>query len=277
MKLALQIAVSYLGTEGQLDGTACDIVKMNAVLTEHLGYAPENITVLAEAEAYNPLTTGTMQPVNGPPTTDRIMTELIRLSKIANEDPTVVEVFIQYSGHGTYVRDTSASQDEDDGRDECLVPLDYETRGFIPDDKINAVLSLFPKRVTVIGLVDACHSGTMFDLPYRYITGDKFVIESKTSRVKCKCIMFSGCKDSQVSMDAYNLNNANEFSGAMSTSFMAGLKIYNYTIGVWQMMRHMWMFLKKRTFKQKPQVTTNVRLDRGTLLVNCGKTSPFIE
>ena len=248
---------------------------MNAVLTKHLGFDPANIVVLAEEDAYEPLMTKTLQPVNGPPTAERILTELIRLAEIANGDPTVTEVFIQYSGHGTYVLDTS--QDEDDGHDECLVPLDYQEKGCISDDQINSVLSLFPKRVTVIGLMDCCHSGTVWDLPKRYISGNKFVIESQACKIKCKCLMISGCEDDDVSMDAYNLNNANEYSGAMSTSFMDGLRVYNYTIGVWQIMKHMHMFLKKRKLKQKPQVTTNVRLNRGTLLVNCSKTTPFIQ
>ncbi len=282
-KLALQIAVTYLDTEGQLDGTVTDIVKMYQDLTTELGYKPENITILAEPAAYDPVATHYLKskyrPSNAQPTRDVILSELIRLAERANADPSITEIFFQYSGHGTYIRDHGEKKDEDDDFDECIVPLDYDEPGgdFIPDDAINAVLALFPERVTLIGVVDACHSGTMFDLPYRYISGNKYVIESETSRIKCKCIMFSGCKDTQVSMDAYGLEQAAEYSGAMTTSLRAAWKVYGYTIGVWPCIKHQRRFLSKRTFKQVPQVTTNVRINRGTLLLNCGKVTPFIE
>jgi len=277
-KLALQIAIAYLGTEGQLDGTVYDICKMHDVLTGHLGYGAADITVLAEQAALSPASNGTLT-ANGSPTRNRIMAEIIRLAEIANADSSITEVFFQYSGHGTYIRDQGHTKDEIDGFDECLVPLDYDQPGgdFIPDDEINSVLSLFPRRVTFIGVVDACHSGTMFDLPFRYVSGVKHVEESVSSRIKCKCIMFSGCKDDQVSMDAHGISEAKHYMGAMSAALLASWKVYGYTIGVWQCLAQMRRFLQKREFKQIPQVTTNIRLNRGTLLLNCGDVQPFIQ
>lgn len=282
-KLALQVAVSYLDTESQLDGTVTDIIKMYSDLTTHLGYKAENVTVLAEPDAYNPPAVhylkNNFKKVDALPTRNTIVAELIKLAERANADPSITEIFFQYSGHGTYIRDRGEQKDEDDGFDECIVPLDYDQPDgdFIPDDEINAVLALFPERVTLIGVIDACHSGTMFDLPFRYVSGHKYVVESQTSRIKCKCIMFSGCKDVQVSMDAYGLEKASEFSGAMTTSLRAAWKVHGYTIGVWPCIKHQRRFLSKRKFKQTPQVTTNVRLNRGTLLLNCGKVKPFMS
>ena len=68
--------------------------------------------------------------------------------------------------------------DEDDSKDECLVPLDYRKSGMISDDFLNRVFSLINKNTRVIAIIDACHSETMLDLPYRYISGNKNVIEN---------------------------------------------------------------------------------------------------
>ena len=282
-KIALQVAITYLDTDSQLDGTATDIIHMYSDLVTHLGYQAKDITILAEEAAYNPQATDYLKEnfkgVNGLPTRDTIVAELIRLAERANADPSITEVFFQYSGHGTYIRDHGEIKDEEDGFDECIVPLDYNDASgdFIADDQINSILSLFPARVTFVGVIDACHSGTMFDLPFRYVSGQKYVIESQTDRIKCRCIMFSGCKDNQVSMDAYELTNAGEYSGAMTTSMRAAWKVHSYTIGVWACIKHQRQFLHKRKFKQVPQVTTNVRLNRSTLLLNCDKITPFIS
>ena len=44
-------------------------------------------------------------------------------------------IFIQYSGHGTYIPDKDG--DESDGTDECLCPYDLYTKGPISDDELN--------------------------------------------------------------------------------------------------------------------------------------------
>ncbi len=271
MKRALLIGVAYTGTNAALEGTTYDVEQMEDVLVKSLGYTADDITILAEREAYH----GTHAILE--PTRANIEAQLIRLAEECVSNSAITEVLWQYSGHGAYVKDPTGSADEDDGKDECLVPLDYIKAGLIRDDTINAILSLFPKHVTFIGLMDACHSGTVFDLPYRYITGNKYVIESETSRIQCRCIMLSGCRDDQTSADAYNLANAKEYSGAMTTSFRAALKVHGYCVSVWQLQKHMWAFLKKRKFSQRPQVTTNVRLNRGTLFINRNRVAPFIQ
>ena len=75
---------------------------------------------------------------------------------------------MSYSGHGTYVKDVN--DDEDDGKDECLVPLDYKESGMIFDDHLNNILSLIHPDTRVVFIVDACHSETMLDLSYRYVS-----------------------------------------------------------------------------------------------------------
>lgn len=70
-----------------------------------------------------------------------------------------------YSGHGSQQRNYSG--EEADGFDETLCPLDFETQGMIVDDEINAALVRpLPPGVRLHALIDACHSGTVMDLPF---------------------------------------------------------------------------------------------------------------
>lgn len=70
-----------------------------------------------------------------------------------------------YSGHGSQQRNYSG--DEADGYDETLCPLDFETQGMIVDDEINAALVRpIPRGAKLHALIDACHSGTVLDLPF---------------------------------------------------------------------------------------------------------------
>ena len=59
-----------------------------------------------------------------------------------------------------------ADNEERDGLDETLCPLDYETSGMILDDEINETLALpIPHRAKLHAVIEACHSGTVLDLP----------------------------------------------------------------------------------------------------------------
>ena len=66
------------------------------------------------------------------------------------------------------MRDDDASE-EADGYDETLVPVDYDSAGLIRDDDIYATLvTALSQGVTLVSLMDCCHSGTVLDLPYQY-------------------------------------------------------------------------------------------------------------
>jgi len=64
-----------------------------------------------------------------------------------------------YSGHGSYVTDTSG--DEVDGRDETICPHDFASAGMIKDDDIRSLLAGLPAGVNLDLILDSCHSGTM--------------------------------------------------------------------------------------------------------------------
>ena len=70
-----------------------------------------------------------------------------------------------FSGHGSQLRNYTG--DELDGFDETLCPMDYQTQGMILDDEINAtIVRPLPPGVKLHAIVDACHSGTVLDLPF---------------------------------------------------------------------------------------------------------------
>ena len=77
-------------------------------------------------------------------------------------------VFCHYSGHGCSIRDDE--QEEADGKDEALCPVDYASAGVIRDDDVYDILvAAMPRDVHVTCVMDCCHSGTILDLPYGFL------------------------------------------------------------------------------------------------------------
>lgn len=54
-----------------------------------------------------------------------------------------------------------------DGYDEVIWPVDHQTEGKILDDEINAtIVRPLTQGVKLHAIIDACHSGTVLDLPF---------------------------------------------------------------------------------------------------------------
>lgn len=68
-------------------------------------------------------------------------------------------LIITYSGHGTWVPDSSG--DEPDGRDEALCPHDLTSKGALLDDEIHDLFSRRAAGVRIVLLSDSCHSGSV--------------------------------------------------------------------------------------------------------------------
>lgn len=68
-------------------------------------------------------------------------------------------IVITYSGHGTFVPDTSG--DEPDGRDEGLCPFDIGQGQVLLDDEIHALFGQRAEGVKVVLISDSCHSGSV--------------------------------------------------------------------------------------------------------------------
>jgi hypothetical protein len=152
-KRAVLIGINYVGQEGQLSGCHNDVGNMKSFLMNVHGFPESNITILMDDGNHTI------------PTRANILKAYENLAQSSRAGDTC---FCHYSGHGGKLRDENG--DEDDGYDETLVPVDYVTAGQIRDDDLfQALVSRMPQGVLVTCLMDCCHSGTVLDLPYKYV------------------------------------------------------------------------------------------------------------
>jgi len=246
MKKALLIGINYTGMKGELNGCINDCNHLQEMLLSNYGYKDSDITMLAD------------DSVHEMPTKGNIIHEIKRhIDMTINDD--VSELWISYSGHGSYTRDRNS--DEVDGRDECLVPLDYASRGMIGDDFLHALIQRISPNTKTVVLIDACHSGSMLDLKYRYKAGYKEVIENPRDSTPSNIVMISGCRDAQTSAD---WNNSGVHEGAMTRSFLHVMNEYNYDITCYKLLGKMRQFLMRRRFSQYPQMSCTRKLGNTT-------------
>lgn len=243
VKCAILIGINYNGTSSELSGCINDINNTEKVLSEQYGYN-EFVIMTDDSEMK--------------PTGKNIIKELYDMA-LRTHTEEIEELWISYSGHGSYVTDRNG--DEDDSRDEVLVPIDCNTNGYISDDLLHKILKKINPRTKCICIFDCCHSGTILDLKYRYESGVKNVTENKNSKLNSNITMISGCKDVQTSADAYNILNARKYQGAMTASLLTTLKDHEYKISCYKLLKYMREFLKERNFKQIPQISCSKKLD----------------
>lgn len=73
-------------------------------------------------------------------------------------------LFLLYSGHGSQQPDVDGL--EESGLCDTIIPVDFCENGVISDAELLEVLvSKVPEGVRLTAVVDACHSGTVLDLP----------------------------------------------------------------------------------------------------------------
>jgi hypothetical protein len=208
VKRGLFIGCNYENTPNRLFGCKNDVLNVKKLLIKSFHYKEENTQLLTDDTLHKP--------------TRRNIEDSIKWL-VRDALPGDV-LFFYYSGHGSYIPDTT--QDESDGNDEVLVPLDFRTAGFINDDWIyDNLTSKVPRGVTLWAFGDCCHSGTLFDLKYNfksqctlkrglsinrintYRENDWIVRFSQSQErsmdVIGNCFYFSGCLDRGVSADAF--------------------------------------------------------------------------
>ncbi|CAJ1936065.1 unnamed protein product [Sphenostylis stenocarpa] len=146
------------------------------------------------------------QNANLIPTKHNILESLRWLVKDCEAGDSLVFYF---SGHG--LQQPDFKEDEIDGFDETLCPVDYLREGMIIDNEINSTI-VWPlkKGVTLHAIVDACHSGTILDLlfVYNHESGiwednkppSKEPIRKHTSGGLAICL--SACEDNQTASDS---------------------------------------------------------------------------
>jgi hypothetical protein len=66
----------------------------------------------------------------------------------------------QYAGHGTQLPDHNRDEGED-GKDEALCPIDFDSGAFVIDDDVAEIFRGIPFGVNITCFIDCCHSGTI--------------------------------------------------------------------------------------------------------------------
>lgn len=143
--------------DSKLSGCVNDALTVRKFLIDQYCYKHENVVLLHDnMEDYDIFADY--------PTRDNIIRELYNAAN-QSKSGKIDTIWIHYSGHGSYVRDSD--HDEDDGLDECILPCDFKENGIITDDTLFNIL----KEITcpVYITMDCCHSGTGFDLPFSYV------------------------------------------------------------------------------------------------------------
>ncbi len=152
---ALLIGINYTGTKNELKGCINDVHNVSNFLQTKYNYKKDDMVILTDGG-----------DSRSSPTKENIIKGCKWLVNNAQPDDSL---FFHYSGHGGQVADQDG--DEDDGFDECIYPLDFETNGEIIDDTLHLLLvSPLQAGVRLTALFDSCHSGTVLDLPYIYST-----------------------------------------------------------------------------------------------------------
>lgn len=249
---ALIIGINYIGTQAALHGCINDALHVKAFLEKEFCLKEDEIHLMTEAGAPELR-----------PTRANILKQVEWLVQEATENS---QLFIHYAGHGTQVFDRNG--DENDGRDECICPLDYSTAGLITDDELRAKLvDPLPKGARLFGLFDCCHSGTILDLKYNYLfqaIGSKDSYEMQVERrarlCKANVTLISGCLDSQTSADAWIDNKA---QGAMTYSFLKSyqaLKEGKRSMTCQRLMKELHKKIREGHFFQKPKLSTGTQV-----------------
>jgi len=231
---ALLIGINYTGTGQQLQGCIFDIIEMKSLIVDAYRFDPNRIVVLRDDD-----------PANRP-TKARILQELTKL--VANSD-TSSNTFLHYSGHGTQITDTV---DESDKLDECIVPCDYATAGYITDDEINAIFK--PLKGSGLALFDCCRSGTIMDLPFSGTTAT--TAETQSQGFYC----FSGCTDAQDVQEGTQGSATGLPQGAMTLAFISTIRSLQYYPPVATLLTALRAQLLAGGYSQTPQLTSSVPL-----------------
>lgn len=258
-KKALIIGINYEGTTSELRGCQNDAFDIQSLLKSKFGFQEKNINVLVEKDGYTP------------PTRANILSHLSSLIRNSKRGD---KLFFHYSGHGSYTRDRNG--DELDGKDECLIPLDYEKNGIILDDDLKNIVRYVAAGATMTAILDCCHSGTGFDLRYNY----KFGIRRRYTRhngrgrytlsreltpyvnrrdkfTRGQVFMFSGCRDDQYSADTFE---DGKYVGAMTWGFIKIVE--NGDVGklsYYDVLDKLRTLLKSNGYSQLPQLSSGRR------------------
>lgn len=236
-KKALLFGLNYMGTGSQLSGCINDV---NLIDTRIKTKGFTDIKIMTDETLIKP-------------TREKMLSEITKILYEATEGDLI---FIYYSGHGSYTIDRTS--DELDGKDELIIPLDFNP---IRDDELKQIIQQYLKeKVTLFCLFDCCNSGTALDLKYQYLENlnyDNFTENPYTLETKGNVILLSGCRDDQYSYETILGSNV---QGAMTWAFNELTK-NNENITWRLLLKNMRNSIKTSRFNQIPQLSSGLVID----------------
>ena len=236
---ALLIGTNYVGSQYQLSGCVNDVDSLNIFA----GSNNFDITILSDKSTLKATRTNILSE----------FTKVLSNSQIGDS------IFLSYSGHGSYIKDTD--NNELIGYDQVIVPSDFKQ---IIDDELKQIIQTHLKPgVTLVALFDCCYSGTVLDLKYNYMdsifgNGTQDIANTQETETNGDVIMISGCSDIQTSADAYI---DGKYQGAMTWSFLQSVRISK----TWrELVTNMRQKLSTNGLTQIPQLSSGKQIDIDT-------------
>ena len=236
-KKALLIGINYYNTANELSGCINDAKNLETRLSKN-GFS--KIDILTDNSVIKP-------------TKDNILNAL---KTLLIESKSGDKLFFSFSGHGTLISDEN--NDEKDGKDEGMVTIEFD---LIVDDLFNEIIKTYLKtNVTLVVIMDCCHSGTILDLKYQYLDSDDYnnnTLNEANNETLGEVIMISGCKDSQTSADAF-INKTSQ--GAMTWALLQTLNGED-RLSWKDLLQKMRVTLRTAHFDQIPQLSSGKPFD----------------
>lgn len=234
---ALIIGINYLNTASELYGCINDANHLQSYFINKYNFTTNNLCLLTDNTIVKPTKQNILKKYK----------DLLINAKAGEK------LFFTFSGHG-YFR-TDLNNDEIDGKDELLITIDKQS---ISDDELKTIIDEnLPEGVTLFVIFDCCHSGTLMDLKYNYLSGNEdLVTNEKISETKSNVFLISGCFDSQTSADAYI---DNKFQGALTWSLLKTLNENNNL--TWKDLLINMRTLLKSKYTQIPQLSSGKLID----------------
>lgn len=281
---ALCLGINYIGTQSELYGCAND-VRVISHLLKFLKLPIQNLKVLSDDPS--------LPDAAAKPTKAEMEKALEWLVQgVAPGD----HLLFTYSGHGTQVPSensaakpkakpsrkrgrTDEEDEEPDGQDEALCPLDFEKKGFIIDDLLHVLFKRLPKGARLTAVLDCCHSGTAFDLQYNVNGADALkkvpickAINPNAAPIEADILMLSGCRDNQTASDVqdvvtefgvikFDMSNQVQPGGAC-TSALTEVLSGNPSATLLETIRGVITALEKFHYSQVPQLSSSKPIDK---------------
>ncbi|KAF8217787.1 caspase domain-containing protein [Mycena galopus ATCC 62051] len=136
----------------EIKGAHDDVYKMRDLLLDHYEYTSSEITILVDDR-----NDGHVQP-----TRNNILAAIYEFVKDVKGGD---QLCFYYCGQSTQI--PARSTNEEDGMDECLVPLDGLQMRIVNNELHHTLVRPLPAGSQLVAILDTCHSGSLLDLKHR--------------------------------------------------------------------------------------------------------------